>query len=85
MNISYKYFLSTISKTQRNTKLDRLFALQIGYKISDHFGPCHCAVGAISSPMAHENETDGPKWPLKILMAQIYTQTTAKTKLIQYD
>ena len=27
------YFVLTISITQRNTKLDRLFALQIGHKV----------------------------------------------------
>ena len=37
------------------------------YALSDHFGPRHWAIGANLSPMAHENMTHRPKWPLKIL------------------
>ena len=37
-------------------------------KCSDHFGPRHCAIGAKLSPVAHENMTYGPKWPVKILI-----------------
>ena len=41
-----------------------------------------CAIGANLLPMAHENMTYGPQWPLKILDgANLYPNCTEKNKI----
>ena len=47
---------------------------------SDHYGPRHCAFGAYLLPMAHENMTYGPKWPVKILDGTQFYPDCAKIK-----
>ena len=54
-------------------------------RTSDHFGPRHCAIGANLSPMAHENMTCGPKWPVKILDGAKFYPDCAQIKNVIFQ
>ena len=53
--------------------------------LNDHFGPRHCANGANSSPMAHENMTYGPNWPVKVLDGAKFYLDCAKIKNVIFQ